>query len=145
MVWIFFSTGASYQCCTSPLISAPPLVLPLFPVLYQESHTEPFLGSLSLLPQPSIYQEIKFHDEVIMVISLEISHVITVNTLHPLYYLCYVLLVNMWYIEFVDVPCYGHLLPINHHVSNIGIIGINNKPFFILGLTTNFCKLTARF
>ena len=64
-----------------------------------------------------------------MFVYLGILHVTPVNPLHSLYYLWYFLPVNLRYLEVVDVPWYGCLLPINHHVSNTDIIGINNKPF----------------
>ena len=119
----------SYQRCTSPLIGAPTRVLPLFPVLSQESQTQLFLGSPSSLSWPPIHQEIKFHAEVVMLLSLGLLHVTTLNSLLSIYYIWYSLLVNLWYLEVVDVTWYGHLLPINHNVSNTVIIGINNKPF----------------
>ena len=67
-----------------------------------------------------------------MLLSVGLIYVTPVNILHSIYYLRYFLPVNMLYLEVVDVPCYGQLLPTTHHVSNTGITGINNKPFLFV-------------
>ena len=64
-----------------------------------------------------------------MLIYLGLLHVTPINPLRSIYHIWYFLPVNLRYLEVVDVPWYGRLIPINNHVSNTDIIGINNKPF----------------